>query len=95
MNITALVVSETNITLTWSNGFDGNAPITETQVDYYAEGEDILLSMMSNTSGNLTTLTLMDLMPLTLYNISVVVINIAGTSDPGYVLISTLSNCKY
>ena len=93
-NLMASTVTETTVTITWTNNnvFEDNALITEARVDYFREGQ--VTQSTTVTVNSPATATVSALTPLTMYNISVVVTNVAGTSDPSSVLFTTLSLCN-
>ena len=74
------------------NGFDGYTLISGAIIEYTPKGGST--RMRKITSTNLTMVTILGLMPLTSYTISVSLFNIAGTSDPTYSQIWTLSRSK-
>ena len=64
-------------------GFDGGEPIDNITVSYAASGNNVSASEGSITLvGTVTTHTIVGLQPLTTYNITVVVVNDVGPSDP-------------
>ena len=64
-------------------GFDGWEPIDNITVSYAASGNNVSASEGSITLvGTVTTHTIVGLQPLTTYNITVVVVNDVGPSNP-------------
>ena len=86
--------TETTITITWMNGFDGNTPLTGARIEYFGEDEGNVQTAIVNGS-NPTTHTLMGITPFATHNITVFLMNIVGDSEPSSILSSTLSLCKY
>ena len=66
----------------------GNTPITGARIDYFEEGQAV---QTESPTGMPTMFRLTGLTPLALHNISVVLINAAGESEPRSITATTLS----
>ena len=89
-NLRNTTYKEDLITITWMNGY---TPITGAIIQYTPKGGPTRTRTI--TSTNLTMVTLLSLMPLTNYIISVSVFSIGGTSVPAYSQIRTLSRSNF
>ncbi len=92
--------TDTCVTLSWSFGFDGNAPITGVYITYTdtdnygpTQGGDQTGTTSTNTKDT-TAITICDLQPLTTYEFSVsvenTVSNTVGSSSVETVSVATL-----
>ena len=86
-NLQATNTTNTTITISWVLGFDGWEPIDNITVSYAALWNNVSASEGSITlQGAVITHTLVDLQPLTTYNITVVTVNDIGPSNPSTII---------
>ena len=80
-NVMVSSPSTNTLSVSWTNGGDGNSPITGVMIAFSARGD----SGSQNFSGDvsLQSATLMNLMPFRTYTVSVFVVNAVGRSEPG------------
>ena len=90
MNVMVASPGTNTLDVSWTNGNNGNSPITGVTIAFSARGDS---SRSQNFSGDasLQSATLMNLMPFRTYTISVFVVNAIGRSEPGNVNGTTLS----
>ena len=81
------------VTLSWSYGFDGNAPITGVTINYEAI-DNFNPAHTDSTSTDQTSITICGLQPFTTYQFTVVVNNDVsdevGSSSPMSISVDTL-----
>ncbi len=81
VNLTDIVITSRNVTLTWVEPHDNNAPITQYQVSYVApvflEGQEVSALTVDDTE----MITIADLHPGETYTFTVIAINEEGNSD--------------
>ena len=83
-------VNEFNITLAWSNGFDGFSPVTGVQIEIF-EGDQLVDTRDLSGSSSLETTVVSSLSSFTDYTFVLRVRNAIGLSVPVSVSSSTLS----
>ena len=83
-------VNEFDITLAWSNGFDGFSPVTGVQIEIFV-GDQLVDTRDLSGSSSLETTVVSSLSSFTDYTFLLRVRNAIGLSDPVNVSSSTLS----
>ena len=75
--------TSTTITISWVLGFDGGESIDNVIVSFATADDDSTITYEASTTlKTVTTHTLVNLQPLTRYNITVVAVNAIGSSSP-------------
>ena len=75
--------TSTTITISWVLGFDGGESIDNVIVSFVTADDDSAITYEGSTTlKTVTTYTIVNLHPLTGYNITVVAVNAIGTSSP-------------
>ena len=77
------------LSVSWTNGGDGNSPITGVTITFSARGHSGSRNFPGDASLQSATLT--NLMPFRTYTVSVFVVNAVGRSEPGNDTGTTLS----
>ena len=83
-------INEFEVSLAWSNGFDGFSPVTGVQIEIF-ERDQLVDTRDLNGSSALETTVISSLNPFTDYTFVLRVKNAIGLSDPVSVNGSTLS----
>ena len=88
-NVMVTSADTNSLGVSWTNGNDGNSPITGVEIAFSARDD----SRSQNFSGDasLQSATLTNLMPFRMYTVSVFVVNAVGRSEPGNNTGTTLS----